>query len=943
MRHGLTVRALCALEELESRCVLHANPVMDAEHAAVFALVPDSAATNVAVHSGRWDDAATWDSRGIPAAGANAIIAAGVNVALDKVHREALHTLRVDGLLHFATDVNTGLTVDAMIVSGSGTLEMGTAADPEHVGVEAKIRIANDGKAIDTVWDPNQFSRGLITHGVVSIHGANKTSFVGIAGAGAIKGATSMTLSQVPEGWMPGDRLVLTGTSPNPDNKQDEELKLLSIQGKVVTFQRQDATGRAFNNLAFNHLAPEGMSVYVANMSRNVAIESASVAQTQFRGHVMFMHNPSVDVEYAGFYGLGRTDKRNGLANPLFDANGKLVPGSGLNPAGRYAVHFHRTGAEPGDAQALILGSAVVDSPGWGFVNHSSNVAMKDNVSFNVVGAHFVSEAGDEIGVFDHNLAIRSTGSGDGIESRQNRQDFGHQGDGFWFQGAGLTVTNNIAASQRHSGFVFFTRGLDQKGLGVAHFEAGNLPDAIRSYFRNAEDVAVGSVPIFAFTNNTAFASGDGFESWFHLLDAPKGISDVNDGLRIWNTRGTGLFTPYTNAMTIRNAIVIGNTANPSGTGISRNDVTKNIIYTNDRIEGFNVGISAPVNGVNAIHGGALTNVINIDITTAASRDRMVTIDGAIQLNAPTAKALGTRTAYNLFLHGNFDPKKHDITTLFNPDVIRLGTVQYQGKQVYYLEQNASFVPFPVVPDGTTPPYDPQIPAQLRGLTNQQLFDKYGLAIGGIVAPADAVKDAKINGLIGAPATYLLDVTLVSAKYTNNMTGYKLSYKITGVASTVRETTPLSLQAGWNVVSRTIAGHVRTFLIYADVTPPTFTLASKIVLAINPADLKDGIYIEGQVTDNSTGSEMFRQRFSNLDRLPVQTKTDANGATIRYVRLTFTIKDRAGNATIVNLDVVIDPTAPLQQQIGLKDLPAVPASQTLIYLLGFLEDRQGTA
>ena len=27
---------------------------------------------------------------------------------------------------------------------------MGTAADPEHVGVEAKIRIANDGKAIDT-------------------------------------------------------------------------------------------------------------------------------------------------------------------------------------------------------------------------------------------------------------------------------------------------------------------------------------------------------------------------------------------------------------------------------------------------------------------------------------------------------------------------------------------------------------------------------------------------------------------------------------------------------------------------------------------------------------------------------------------------------------------------------------------------------------------------
>ena len=63
MRQGLKLRALCALEELESRCVLHANPVMDAEHAAVFALVPDSAATNVAIHSGRWDDAATWDGQ----------------------------------------------------------------------------------------------------------------------------------------------------------------------------------------------------------------------------------------------------------------------------------------------------------------------------------------------------------------------------------------------------------------------------------------------------------------------------------------------------------------------------------------------------------------------------------------------------------------------------------------------------------------------------------------------------------------------------------------------------------------------------------------------------------------------------------------------------------------------------------------------------------------
>src|SRR4030095_12941186 len=108
---------------------------------------------------------------------------------------------------------------------------------------------------------------------------------------------------------------------------------------------------------------------------------------------------------------------------------------TGLNARGRYAVHFHRTGVEPGDAAAIITDSAVVDSPGWGIVHHSSNVDVSDNVVFNALGAAYVTEAGDEIGTFDHNIAIHSRGSGQGIESRKQVQDFGHQGDGVWLHG----------------------------------------------------------------------------------------------------------------------------------------------------------------------------------------------------------------------------------------------------------------------------------------------------------------------------------------------------------------------------------------------------------------------------------------------------------------------------------------------------------------------------
>src|SRR6185295_16344888 len=128
-----------------------------------------------------------------------------------------------------------------------------------------------------------------------------------------------------------------------------------------------------------------------------------------------------------------------------------------------------------GDEPATIADSAVVDSPGWGIVNHSSNVDISDNTEINAVGAAYVTEAGDERGSFDHDIAIHSRGSGADIEARKQFQDFGHQRDGFWLQGGNVSVTNKVVAGQRHSGYVFFPVGLEQAGLGTTRISGVNL------------------------------------------------------------------------------------------------------------------------------------------------------------------------------------------------------------------------------------------------------------------------------------------------------------------------------------------------------------------------------------------------------------------------------------------------------------------------------------
>ena len=82
-------------------------------------------------------------------------------------------------------------------------------------------------------------------------------------------------------------------------------------------------------------------------------------------------------------------------------------------------MHFHRTGTEDQDNPAIALGNAVSGSAGWGFVHHSSHANLIQNVAFDVFGASFVAEDGDETGVWWQNLAIKTEGIGYGHAKNQ--------------------------------------------------------------------------------------------------------------------------------------------------------------------------------------------------------------------------------------------------------------------------------------------------------------------------------------------------------------------------------------------------------------------------------------------------------------------------------------------------------------------------------------------
>ena len=685
--------------------------MLQREHLSLFQLVRYDQVTHFAVADGNWSDPSTWQDGVVPATAPEFLFPIGVHVTVDGFISTRLATVRVDGTLSFSTTTSSELRVDTIVVSSVGRFEMGTEASPIPANITARLLITDNGP-IDRVADPFGIGRGLISHGSVSMYGAEVTSQLAVVGP-TLAGASILQLAAPPIGWKLGDTIVLAGTTAGAE--QNEIRQIAAITGNLILINQP---------LTYDHVpASTAFEVHVAHTARNVIIMSESTTVDR-RGHVMFMHNRDVHIANAGFYQLGRTDKMVPINDPVVDANWILQPGTGTNPRGRYAVHFHRNGLTNDGNPATVRGSVVVDSPGWGFVNHSGFVDFVDNVAFDVQGAAFVTEVGDEIGSFRDNIAIGSTGSGATINAREYIQDFGHQGDGFWFQGGGITVTGNIAAGNEGGAFVFYTRGLIEGGVRQ-RFLAANLPDP--SIAAGAAEIDVQHVPVFQFENNIGYASAMGLTVRYHLRDATHDQSAVFEDSTFWNNNN-GVDLQYSVRTIVRNLTVVRTPSGMTGVGVNMNTVTRDIIYDNLTVAGYYRGIIVPRQGYAVVNGGNFNNHDDILITSAVQADRLVLLTGPIVLS-------------QVVLAPDFSPLNGGISHVFLQDRVILDYGPFDNQLAYYAVQQSTAVPFPVPRTG--------VPAEYIGLTTQDLWDQFTLAVGGEIAPANAVAVPNIVGLVG--------------------------------------------------------------------------------------------------------------------------------------------------------------------------------------------------
>ncbi|SEN75038.1 Cadherin-like [Paracoccus alcaliphilus] len=567
------------------------HPAASPDHDGSLQLVPRAEATHIAIAHGDWNDPSIWQNGQVPGADAKVLIPEGIAVTYGAVNNASLFTVRVDGVLDFATDHDSRMLVDTMVVSPSGHLIMGTEDNPVRSNVNIDIVFADNGN-IDTGWDPSLLSRGLLSHGSVTIHGEEKSSHVKVE-VDAMAGDNRLTLSEVPDGWKVGDKLVLTGTHQqgwdwNNDTRrveksesQDEEVTIRSINGNQIVLDQR---------LQYDHDTPrDDLKAYVANMTRNVTFssEGGDDLPVHQRGHVMFMHSDDIDVRYAGFNDLGRTDK----SRPAFDINDLGGPGAVATDANiqtRYPFHFHETGVTDLENPAMAVGNVVDGSPGWGYVHHSSNANFTNNVAFDVFGAAFVAEDGNETGIWYRNIAINSDGVGYGDwtvkwQSDVERGDNGRTGDGYFFAGRLVEAAENVAANTTN-GYVWLHRG----DRDAVDFATSHHPELGYGQTRSRVD----QTPIQGFYDNEAFGTNTGIIVVKANPDQGHDVRSVFDGFLNWETR-EGINASYTSHYTFLNVDLVGQRAEnggfsgATGAGVVFGTNTFDMVVNGATIRGF--------------------------------------------------------------------------------------------------------------------------------------------------------------------------------------------------------------------------------------------------------------------------------------------------------------------------------------------------------------------
>ena len=239
-------------------------------------------------------------------------------------------------------------------------------------------------------------------------------------GAPAKAGDTGVSLADAATDWNAGDRIVLTGTQTHGLAKTEslsEERTITAVAGTKLTFDKP---------LAFAHAGEGEYRGEVANLTRNVVIESAN--PTGVRGHTMYHRDSAGSLGYAEFRHLGKKDL-----------------------LGRYALHYHLAGDTMRGSSAV--GLSIWDSENRFFTIHGTDyLVVRDVVGYKCLGHGFFLEDGTEVyNVLDRNLAV---GVLAGKKLPKQALPFDqNEGAGYWWANSLNTFTRNVAAECDRYGF----------------------------------------------------------------------------------------------------------------------------------------------------------------------------------------------------------------------------------------------------------------------------------------------------------------------------------------------------------------------------------------------------------------------------------------------------------------------------------------------------------
>jgi hypothetical protein len=390
--------------------------------------------------SGAWSSPASWEGGKVPAAGVKVLVRPGHTIVYDVSSKAVLRSVHVGGVLTFATDRDTLLNVGLVkIQPGEDTREEGFDCEA-HIGepVPGKARpaleVGSPNHPVDAKhhavirlhylagMDRQSCPAIVCCGGRMDLHGAPLSRTWLKLGKTAKKGDKTITLAEAVTGWHVGDRVIVTGTK-NPDDSrhkwETEERTVRAVDGTTLTLDEP---------LAFSHTGTGEYRGEVADLSRNVVVESADPAGV--RGHTMYHKNSAGSLSYAEFRHLGK--------------EGVL---------GRYALHYHLIGDTMRGSS--VVGVSVWDSKNRWLTIHGTNyLVVRDCVGYKSIGHGFFFEDGTEVfNVLDRNLAVRAA-RGKPLPKQVLPYDR-NDGAGYWWANSLNTFTRNVSCENARYGYRF--------------------------------------------------------------------------------------------------------------------------------------------------------------------------------------------------------------------------------------------------------------------------------------------------------------------------------------------------------------------------------------------------------------------------------------------------------------------------------------------------------